>query len=83
MIIEVTFGLFFELLKLLFELIPNLDNFAIPSDLASLFTDLVRSVGFFLPLGDFALMFSIFMLIINFRFFSNIFHRIWDMLPLT
>lgn len=83
MIIESIFGSFFDLLSFLFNLLPTLSNFSIPNDLANLFTDLVRSVGFFLPLGDFALMFSIFMLIINFRFFSNILHRIWDMLPLT
>ena len=83
MVIEGLFDFIFSLLKFLFNLIPNMEIISLPSDLSTLFVDLVKSVGFFLPLSDFAMMFGIFMIVTNFRFFANIFHRIWDMLPLT
>ena len=67
----------------LINLLPSLESFKIPTDIVSLVNDIVNTAGFFIPLGDIALILSIFLVVTNFRFIYNILARIWDMLPFT
>lgn len=83
MITESIFDVIFTALNFLFSLIPSMSALSIPTDIATLLTDLIKKVGYFLPLGDFALMFGIFLIVMNFRFIFNLLNRLWDMLPLT
>lgn len=83
MIFQAIFDVIFSALKFLFSLIPSMSVLSIPGDIVTLLTDLIKKVGYFLPLGDFALMFGAFLIVMNFRFIFNLLNRLWDMLPLT
>jgi hypothetical protein len=83
MIIEAVFGVIKLLLKAIIALIPNLSALSLPDGFMDWFTSTVQLSAYFLPLGDFFLMFGIWMVVINFSIVWKIIQRVWDALPFT
>lgn len=64
-------------------ILPSLDTLALPDGLVEWLRKICCDVGYFLPMKDFFIMFSIWFLITNFKIVWKVVQRVWDALPFT
>lgn len=69
-------------LQLVISLMPSLSFISLPDGFYVWFSNIVSTVGFFLPVSDLIIIFSLWMLVINFDFVWKLILRIWDSIPL-
>jgi len=81
MITELLIDIFLSPLQLIISLMPSLSFISLPDGLYTWFADIASTVGFFLPITDLILMFSLWILISNFEFFWKLILKIWDLIP--
>lgn len=65
------------------SLLPEMDLLQMPVGFFEWFTNIVATSGYFLPLGDFIIMFGIWFMVTNFEIILRTLMRIWDALPFT
>ena len=83
MITELLINIFVTPLELIISLLPSLNFFTLPNELAVWFANILLSVGYFLPVADLLVIFGLWMLVINFNVVWKLILRIWDSIPLV
>lgn len=83
MITELLINIFVTPLELIISLLPSLNFLTLPSELAVWFSNILMSVGYFLPVADLLVIFGLWMLVVNFNVVWKLILRIWDSIPLV
>lgn len=81
MITELLINIFVTPLELIISLLPSLNFLTLPSELAVWFSNILMSVGYFLPVADLLVIFGLWMLVVNFNVVWKLILRIWDSIP--
>lgn len=61
--------------------IPSIEMISLPLDVIAFFVNIVAVCGYFLPLGDMLIMFSIWVSYTAFRLNINFIKALWDSIP--
>ena len=83
MILEGLADLAYNILSYIIDFIPSFDLIVIPTGIFTALDYIAEMAGFFIPMGDVVVMLGIFVVIHYFKFFYNLFFRLWDALPFT
>lgn len=82
MILTTILHLIEGILLLLINLLPECPDIVLPSDIVAFLNNLIAMAGYFVPMTDIAVMLTIFTVVTNFRFFYNLFCKIYQFLPI-
>lgn len=83
MILEAILNLIKGALLMILALFPTMENLQLPTGFISWFTDLIATTSYFLPIGDFMIMFGIWFMVTNWEIIYKTIMKIWGALPFT
>lgn len=83
MVIELIFNMIKSVVLMFLDMLPALEIITLPEGFLDWFGSVVSMSAYFLPIGDFLLMFGIWLAVANFHFIWNLIQRLWDALPFT
>ena len=83
MIIEAILNLIALVIKGIIAILPDMGSLSLPTGFLEWFVNLLNGTAYFLPIGDFLIMFSIWLIVINWQIIWKVIQRIWDALPFT
>ena len=83
MLLDLIFIGLYKIVDFIVTLLPNLDAIQIPDGITSALEFFSINAGYFIPMGDLAIIFTIYIVVTNFRFFYNLIVKIWELLPFT
>lgn len=83
MILELLLKACFGVLKGILFMVPSADSFEVPMGVFQWVTSMIQVMHYFVPVGDFILMLTIWFGVTNFQIIWRVIQRIWDALPFT